>query len=207
MTPSALVGGIDVTELRSRLAARELSCADVVEGLLQALGDDPFHAWAAVDPPALRARAAYLDGLPLSERDRLAQFGVPVAIKDNFDTADLETAYGSSIYAGHRPRSDAAMVAMLRAAGAIVAGKTKCAEFAWMSDGILTPSATGVPPAGQGFTGDPLFCRVWTLIGAPSVSLPLAWTRDGLPAGLQLVGARDRDRRTLATAAALMVRR
>src|SRR5260221_131015 len=49
-------------------------------------------------------------------------------------------------------------------------------------DAILTPSTTGVPPSGLEFTGDPMFCRAWTLIGAPCVSLPLAWTRAGLPA-------------------------
>jgi Asp-tRNA(Asn)/Glu-tRNA(Gln) amidotransferase A subunit family amidase len=67
-------------------------------------------------------------------------------------------------------------------------------------DGVLTPSASGVPPIGLYFTGDPLFCRVETLIGAPSISLPVAWTADGLPAGLQLIGAPASDGRTLACA-------
>jgi Asp-tRNA(Asn)/Glu-tRNA(Gln) amidotransferase A subunit family amidase len=73
-------------------------------------------------------------------------------------------------------------------------------------DGVLTPSATGVPPKGLSFTGDPLFCRVWTLIGAPSISVPLAWTEEPLPAGLQLVGAPGSDGRTLAAAGWLMER-
>ena len=81
--------------------------------------------------------AAALSALDGEQRARLPLFGVPVAIKDNFDTADLPTAYGSPIYAGHRPEADAAAVARLRAAGALIAGKTKCAEFAWM-----TPSDT-----------------------------------------------------------------
>ncbi len=71
-------------------------------------------------------------------------------------------------------------------------------------DGVLTPSADGVPPVGLEFTGDPLFCRVWTLIGAPSISLPLAWTESGLPAGLQLIGAPRTDARLLATADRLL---
>jgi amidase len=74
-------------------------------------------------------------------------------------------------------------------------------------DGVLTPSASGVPPLGLYFTGDPLFCRVETLIGAPSISLPLAWTADGLPAALQLIGAPARDARTLACAEWLLERR
>jgi Asp-tRNA(Asn)/Glu-tRNA(Gln) amidotransferase A subunit family amidase len=56
-------------------------------------------------------------------------------------------------------------------------------------DGLLTPSATGVPPEGVSFTGDPLFSRAWTLAGAPSISLPLAWAADGLPAGYNLWAA------------------
>jgi Asp-tRNA(Asn)/Glu-tRNA(Gln) amidotransferase A subunit family amidase len=67
-------------------------------------------------------------------------------------------------------------------------------------DGLLTPSATGVPPLGLEFTGDPLFCRVWTLIGAPAVSIPLAWTEERLPVGLQVVGAPGADRTVLAAA-------
>lgn len=68
-------------------------------------------------------------------------------------------------------------------------------------DGCLAPSATGVAPPGLAFTGSPQFCRAWTLIGAPCVSLPLAWTTSGLPAGVQLVGAPGTDGRLLATAA------
>ena len=57
---------------------------------------------------------------------------MPVAIKDVFDTAELPTEYGSPIYAGHRPRADAALVGLLRAAGAVIVGKTKTCEFACM---------------------------------------------------------------------------
>src|ERR1019366_564075 len=49
-----------------------------------------------------------------------------------FDTAELPTEYGSPIYAGHRPRADAALVGLLRAAGAVIVGKTKTCEFACM---------------------------------------------------------------------------
>jgi Asp-tRNA(Asn)/Glu-tRNA(Gln) amidotransferase A subunit family amidase len=73
-------------------------------------------------------------------------------------------------------------------------------------DGLLTPSATGVPPLGLAFTGDPLFCRAWTLLGAPAVSVPLAWTADGLPAAVQLVGAPFADGRTIDCAAWLTER-
>jgi Asp-tRNA(Asn)/Glu-tRNA(Gln) amidotransferase A subunit family amidase len=59
--------------------------------------------------------------------------GLPVAVKDIFDTFDLPTSYGSPIYEGHRPRSDAAIVTLLRRAGAVVVGKATTSEFAYMA--------------------------------------------------------------------------
>src|SRR5205807_8257404 len=56
--------------------------------------------------------------------------GRPFGIKDLIDSADLPTTYGSPICAGHRPKADAACVAALRAAGAVVLGKTVPTEFA-----------------------------------------------------------------------------
>jgi len=56
--------------------------------------------------------------------------GIPVGIKDIFDTADMPTEYNSSIYRGHRPRADAAAVTLLRQAGCVILGKTATAEFA-----------------------------------------------------------------------------
>src|ERR687888_1250433 len=57
-------------------------------------------------------------------------YGVPVGVKDIFDTHDMPTAYGSPIYAGYRPRTDAAAVALTRRAGGTIMGKTVTAEFA-----------------------------------------------------------------------------
>lgn len=61
--------------------------------------------------------------------------GIAIGVKDIFDTADLPTSYGSPIYAGHQPRADAALVAMLRRAGAAIVGKTVTTEFAHFSPG------------------------------------------------------------------------
>ena len=61
--------------------------------------------------------------------------GVPVGIKDIFDTADMPTENGSVLYAGRTPSRDAAVVAMLRAAGAVIMGKTVTTEFAYFSPG------------------------------------------------------------------------
>jgi amidase len=56
--------------------------------------------------------------------------GVPIGVKDLIDTHDMPTGYGSPIYHGHRPAADAACVALARAAGAVVVGKTVTTEFA-----------------------------------------------------------------------------
>src|SRR5262249_14217594 len=62
-------------------------------------------------------------------------YGVPIGIKDIIDTAEMPTEYGSSIYAGHRPASDAACVAALRRSGAVILGKTVTTEFAYFTPG------------------------------------------------------------------------
>ena len=61
--------------------------------------------------------------------------GLPVALKDIFDTADMPTEYGSPIYAGHRPMADASLVALIRRAGGTLIGKTVTTEFAHLDPG------------------------------------------------------------------------
>jgi Asp-tRNA(Asn)/Glu-tRNA(Gln) amidotransferase A subunit family amidase len=78
------------------------------------------------------------------------------------------------------------------------------AIFEQLSDAIITLSAKGVAPQGLGATGDPVFCTLWTLTGFPSLNLPLLANSEGLPIGVQLVGAPGRDERLLRTANALI---
>jgi len=73
--------------------------------------------------------------------------GVPVSIKSSIDVAGLPCETGSRLRAGHVPSSDAPLVARLRAAGAIVLGKTNTPEFS--AEGITwTPRVPRIPPAG-----------------------------------------------------------
>jgi len=83
-------------------------------------------AWAWLDPEQALAEADARD----REARRGPLHGVPVGIKDIMDTADMPTEHGSPIYRGNRPAADAAVVAALRAAGAVVMGKTVTTEFA-----------------------------------------------------------------------------
>lgn len=67
-------------------------------------------------------------------------------------------------------------------------------------DAIVTPAALGTAPRGLASTGDPLLATLWTYTGMPALSLPLATGANGLPLGVQLVGARGDDARLLRTA-------
>jgi Asp-tRNA(Asn)/Glu-tRNA(Gln) amidotransferase A subunit family amidase len=76
--------------------------------------------------------------------------GMLVAVKDIFDTTDFPTSYGSAIYSGHQPSTEAAMVAVLREAGAIIAGKSVTTEFAFLfPSATLNPAAPGHTPGGS----------------------------------------------------------
>lgn len=67
-------------------------------------------------------------------------------------------------------------------------------------DAILTLPAFGEAPEGLGFTGKAEFCAPWTLLGAPAVSLPAGFGKNGLPLGLQVVGTYREDHRLLRVA-------
>ena len=67
-------------------------------------------------------------------------------------------------------------------------------------DAVLTVPATGEAPQGLDFTGDPLFCALWSFLGLPALTLPAGRTPTGLPLGLQLVGSYTRDGDLLRTA-------
>ncbi|NQW09234.1 MAG: amidase [Alphaproteobacteria bacterium] len=85
-------------------------------------------AFIHLDPEAARAAVRTASGIgPLR--------GLPVAAKDLIDTADMPTAYGSSIYEGNQPTEDAAVVARTRSVGGVVIGKTVTTEFAWRRPG------------------------------------------------------------------------
>ena len=70
--------------------------------------------------------------------------------------------------------------------------------------GILTPSSTGVAPIGLESTGSPEFSTIWTYLGLPSISLPILKGSNNLPLGIQLIGEKLDDARTLRTANWLM---
>ncbi len=76
----------------------------------------------------------------------------------------------------------------LAAMGAREEARRLLAPAAVAADLVLAPSALGVAPEGLAYTGDPVMCRPWTLLGLPAANVPAYRRADGLPVGVQLVG-------------------
>ena len=120
-------------ELAARMARRELSAQALVRAYIARIdaAEASILAWQHFDGAQALQQARLLDAGPALG----ALHGLPIGVKDLMDTADMPTTYGSPIYAGHRPVMDAACVAMARAAGAVVMGKTVTTEFATFQPG------------------------------------------------------------------------
>ncbi|HEY2991970.1 MAG TPA: amidase [Methylomirabilota bacterium] len=93
------------------------------------------QAWTFLDPDYVLQQAKAADELRLSGAPTGPLHGVPVGLKDIIDTADMPTENGSVLHAGRTPSRDAAVARMLRAAGAVIMGKTVTTEFATRSPG------------------------------------------------------------------------
>lgn len=118
---------LSATEAAGMIRSGEVSSEELVGACVERIEErEPtVRAWQYLDPELALEQARRCDGA--EEKGPLC--GIPVAIKDHTDTADMPTGYGSRIYAGYRPESDASSVARLRAAGAVVAGKVKLTEL------------------------------------------------------------------------------
>jgi Asp-tRNA(Asn)/Glu-tRNA(Gln) amidotransferase A subunit family amidase len=124
---------LSATAAARKLAAGEITAVSLLRDCLERIAErEPtVHAWTFVDTDRAMQRARVLD----SQAPAGLLHGLPIAVKDLFDTFDMPTCYGSPIYANHRPAADAACVALARAAGAIVVGKTVTTEFATFHPG------------------------------------------------------------------------
>ena len=143
---------LDAASIAALVRAREVSAVEIIGAALEAIArhDGAIRSFAASSPERALARARELDALDREQAATLPLLGVPVAVKDVFDTADLPTAYGSEIYAGHQPAADAAAVTLLRRAGCVIVGKTKTAEFACMhATDTRNPLDPGRTPGGS----------------------------------------------------------
>lgn len=123
---------LPATELADRIRRREVSCAEVMQQVLRRAEatQETLNAFATIDADRALQAAREADEALARGEDTGSLHGVPVSVKDIINTADLRTAWGSRLMAENVPRADAVAVQRLKAAGAIVFGKTTTSEFA-----------------------------------------------------------------------------
>ena len=120
-------------EAAARIASGSISSEDLVRACLARIAErEPsVKAFARVGAEAAIAAARDADTAVLLKDGPLRPLhGVPFAVKDIIDTADMPTEHNSRLFKGSQPSQDAATVSMLRSAGAILIGKTETIEFA-----------------------------------------------------------------------------
>ena len=130
------------------IATGRLTAERLVRACLERIAerDGAVGAWEYLDPDAALAEARARDASPPTG----PLHGLPVGVKDIVDTATLPTGYGSPIWTGHQSDRDAACVALVRAAGGIVLGKTVTTEFAYFTPGrTANPRELGHTPGGS----------------------------------------------------------
>jgi Asp-tRNA(Asn)/Glu-tRNA(Gln) amidotransferase A subunit family amidase len=134
--------------LAQRLEAGDVTAERIVQACLERIAarEPIVRAWKHLARDGALAAARQLDR---NRRTGLLH-GVPIGIKDIIDTVDMPSGYGSPIYDGHRPPADAATVALPRAAGAVILGKTVTTEFANRHPGPTTnPHNPAFTPGGS----------------------------------------------------------
>ena len=137
-------------EMAEHVRSGKTTATALVEACLKRIAEreSVIGAWAYLDPELALRQAEQADrrvraGAPLG-----ALHGVPVGIKDIFDTADMPTENGTVLHAGRTPAEDAAAVALLRAAGAVIMGKTTTTELA-----VYTPDQDAQPASSGAHAG------------------------------------------------------
>ncbi|HEY7655198.1 MAG TPA: amidase, partial [Methylomirabilota bacterium] len=128
---------LGAAEAGERMRAGRLSSVELVEACLGRIREtEPqVEAWIYLDPEYALAQAKAADEWRLSGRPIGGLQGIPVGLKDIIDTGDMPTENGSVLHAGRTPSRDAAVVERLRAAGAVIMGKTVTTEFATRTPG------------------------------------------------------------------------
>ena len=119
---------LSASQAARALARRDITATDLLLSCLDRIGqrESLVKAWSSLGKESALARAKELDKGSIKG----ILHGLPIGVKDLFDTYDLPTSYGSPIYANNYPASDAVSVALMRQAGGIILGKTISTEFA-----------------------------------------------------------------------------
>ena len=123
-----------IAELVCKIRDKRLTPRELVDACLKRIErvEPDVRAWVSVDAEGARRRADELTELAARGEILGPLHGIPIGIKDIIDVAGWPTRAGSPLRDGHLAREDAAVVARLRNAGAIILGKTVTTEFAWI---------------------------------------------------------------------------
>ena len=200
---------LSVVAISNRILKRESSALETTTLFLDriARSDSSIQAWTTVDSEGALRQAEFLDKETEANRYRGPLHGIPIGLKDIFDTRGLRTTMGSPLFENHVPDRDAVVVRRLKEAGAVVLGKTVTAEFAYFDPGPtrnpwnldhtpggsssgsaaavaagMCPAATGTQTAGS--IGRPAaFCGIVGLMPtasrvSPEGIFPNSWSLD-----------------------------
>src|SRR6202051_3614023 len=128
---SGRLNELGAAEIAQKIGRGEATCEAVTRDCMARIAerDGVVRAWVNFDPELVLAQARAID----RSQNRGPLHGVPIGVKDIIDTFDMPTEFGSPIYRGHRPPSDAACVGLFRRARAGLLGKTAPCEFAGMA--------------------------------------------------------------------------
>lgn len=131
------LAALSATEAARRIREGLLTSEELVQGCLERIRqvEPQVQAWTFLDEAHALAQARAADALRRSGQAVGPLCGVPVGIKDIIDTSDMPTENGTVLHAGRTPREDAAVVTRLRAAGAVILGKTVTTECAYFHPG------------------------------------------------------------------------
>jgi Asp-tRNA(Asn)/Glu-tRNA(Gln) amidotransferase A subunit family amidase len=179
------------------------------------------HLWPKASP-AMQQAVESAARIAAAAGAKVADLQLSAIIEDayeaQFTIQDYENIRALAFeYERHRDRIDPLLLTQLDRAAAISAdeydaarrlasrARQLLADAMADHDVVLTPSAPGAAPRGFATTGDPMFNRLWTLMGAPCVNVAGMNDSDGLPLGIQIVGRFGRDHAVLE--AALFVER
>jgi Asp-tRNA(Asn)/Glu-tRNA(Gln) amidotransferase A subunit family amidase len=128
---------LSLTEAAADIRDGRITATELVGDCLKRIEevDADVQAWAFLDRDHAMRQAQAADEHRRHGRPIGPLHGVPIGIKDVFDTGDMPTELGSPLWAGRTPRADAAAVASLRSAGAVILGKTVTTEYAYYHPG------------------------------------------------------------------------
>ncbi len=154
MMPSREINPVELSAVEAAEAVRSggITSKELVQACLDRIAevDDKVQAWAHLDPDHALEQARQADETRQAGKPLGPLHGVPVGVKDIFDTRDMPTEDGTVLHKGRMPDVDATVVARLREAGAVILGKTVTTELAVYAPGkTLNPHDPGRTPGGS----------------------------------------------------------